>query len=116
MIPTLPVNIIFWDSTSPKVYKSRVRFDAQSDVLVNGMSVQVEVETKTIEDTLYIPVEAIFEDKERFYVYLRTPGGGNKEVDVKIGESNDRFVQILEGLNENDVIYLYRPHAGRTRE
>ena len=116
MIPTLPVNIIFWDSTSPKVYKSRIRFDHQSDVLVNGMSVQVEVETQIIEDTLYIPVEAIFEDKERFYVYLQTPGGGNKEVDVKIGESNDRFVQILEGLNENDVIYLYRPHAGRTRD
>ena len=41
-------------------------------------------------------------------------GGGNKEVDVKIGESNDRFVQILDGLKEDDVIYLYRPHQGRT--
>ena len=114
MIPTLPVNIIFWDSTSPKVYKSRIRFDKQSELLVNGMSVQIEVITSTIKDTLFIPVEAIFEDKERFYVYLMTPGGGNKEVDVKIGESNDRFVQILDGLNENDIIYLYRPHQGRT--
>ncbi|MBE6367956.1 MAG: biotin/lipoyl-binding protein [Lentisphaerae bacterium] len=114
MIPTLPVNIIFWDSTSPKVYKSRIRFDKQSEMLVNGMSVQIEVITNTIKDTLFIPVEAIFEDKERFYVYLQTPGGGNREVDVKIGESNDRFVQILDGLQENDVIYLYRPHQGRT--
>ena len=114
MIPTLPVNIIFWDSSSPKVYKSRIRFDKQSELLVNGMSVQIEVITSTIKDTLFIPVEAIFEDKERFYVYLQTPGGGNKEVDVKIGESNDRFVQILDGLKENDIIYLYRPHQGRT--
>ena len=114
LIPTLPVNIIFWDSSSPKVYKSRIRFDKQSEMLVNGMSVQIEVITNTIKDTLFIPVEAIFEDKERFYVYLQTPGGGNKEVDVKIGESNDRFVQILDGLKENDVIYLYRPHQGRT--
>ena len=116
VIPTLPVNIIFWDSTSPKVYKSRIRFDKQSDLLVNGMSVQIEVITNTIKDTLFIPVEAIFEDKERFYVYLQTPGGGNKEVDVKIGESNDRFVQILDGLKENDIIYLYRPHQGRTED
>ena len=113
-IPTLPVNIIFWDSTSPKVYKSRIRFDKQDDMLVNGMSVQIEVITNTIKDTLFVPVEAIFEDKERFYVYMQTPGGGNREVDVKIGESNDRFVQILEGLQEEDVIYLYRPHQGRT--
>ena len=116
MIPTLPVNIIFWDSSSPKVYKSRIKFDQQSDLLVNGMSVQIEVITNTIKDTLFVPVESIFEDKERFYVYLQTPGGGNKEVDVKIGESNDRFVQILDGLKENDVIYLYRPHEGRTGE
>ena len=114
VIPTLPVNIIFWDSTSPKVYKSRIRFDKQSELLVNGMSVQIEVITNTIKDTLFIPVEAIFEDKERFYVYKQTPGGGNTEVDVKIGESNDRFVQILDGLQEDDVIYLYRPHQGRT--
>ena len=78
------------------------------------MSVQIEVITNTIKDTLFIPVEAIFEDKERFYVYLQTPNGGNREVDVKIGQSNERFVQILDGLNENDVIYLYRPHEGRT--
>ena len=116
MIPTLPVNIIFWDSSSPKVYKSRIKFDQQSDLLVNGMSVQIEVITNTIKDTLFVPVESIFEDKERFYVYLQTPGGGNKEVDVKIGESNDRFVQILDGLKEDDVIYLYRPHEGRTGE
>lgn len=114
MIPTLPVNIIFWDSTSPKVYKSSIRFDKQSELLVNGMSVQVEVVTNTIKDTLFVPVESIFEDKERFYVYKQTPGGGNVEVDVKIGESNERFVQILEGLAEDDVIYLYRPHEGRT--
>ncbi len=113
-IPTLPVNIIFWDSTSPKVYKSRIRFDEQSEVLVNGMSVQIEVITNTIKDTLFVPVESIFEDKGRFFVYLQTPGGGSREADVKIGESNERFVQILEGLEENDVIYLYRPHQGRT--
>ena len=116
MIPTLPVNIIFWDSSSPKVYKSRIRFDHQSSLLVNGMSVQIEVITNTIKDTLFIPVEAVFEDKERFYVYMQTPGGGNKEVDIKIGESNDRFVQILDGLKDDDMIYLYRPHEGRTAE
>ncbi len=112
-IPTLPVNIIFWDSSSPKVYKSRIKFDQQSELLVNGMSVQVEIITKTLNNVLFVPVEAIFEDKERFFVYLQTPGGGNREVDVKIGASNDRYVEITEGLNEGDSIYLYRPYEGR---
>jgi multidrug efflux pump subunit AcrA (membrane-fusion protein) len=115
MIPTLPVNIIFWDSTSPKVYKSTIRFDEQSPILVNGMSVQIEVTTGEIAGALFVPVEAIFQDKERYYVYLQTPEGGSKEVDVKIGQSNDRFVEILEGINEGDVVFLYRPHQGRTK-
>ncbi|MBE6379510.1 MAG: HlyD family efflux transporter periplasmic adaptor subunit [Lentisphaerae bacterium] len=113
MIPTLPVNIIFWDSSSPKVYKSTIRFDKQSPILVNGMSVQIEVTTGVIKDTLFVPVEAIFQDKERYYVYMQT-SGGSKEVDVKIGQSNDRFVEILDGISEGDVVYLYRPHQGRT--
>ena len=113
-IPTLPVNVIFWDSGSPKVYKSRVKFDKQSDLLVNGMSVQIEIVTNTLKDVLFVPVEAIFEDKERFFVYVQEPLGGSREADVVIGESNDRFVEIKEGLSENDVIYLYRPYEGRS--
>ena len=113
-IPTLPVNVIFWDSGSPKVYKSRVKFDKQSDLLVNGMSVQIEIVTNTLKDVLFVPVEAIFEDKERFFVYVQEPQGGSREADVVIGESNARFVEIKEGLRENDVIYLYRPYEGRT--
>ena len=35
---------------------------------------------------------------------------GSKEVDVEIGESNDNFVQIKSGLEEGDVVYLYRPY------
>jgi len=113
-IPTLPVNVIFWDSGSPKVYKSRIKFDRQSDLLVNGMSVQIEIVTNTLKNVLFVPVEAIFEDKERFFVYVQEPNGGSREADVVIGESNDRFVEIKEGIAENDVIYLYRPYEGRT--
>ncbi len=108
-IDTLPVNLVNWDSTSPKIYKSKIKFDAQSPVLVNGMSVQINIVTKVIPKTLFVPVEAVFEDNDRFFVYR---GGltGPKEVDVTIGESNDNFVQITEGLEEGDVVYLYRPY------
>ena len=114
-IATLPVNLISWDSSSPKIYKSRIRFDSQSPLLVNGMSVQISIVTKTIPKTLFVPVEAVFEDSDRFFVY-RGSLTGPKEVDVKIGESNDSFVQILEGLEEGDVVYLYRPYQKKDSE
>ena len=108
-IDTLPVNLVNWDASSPKIYKSKIKLDQQSPKLVNGMSVQINIVTKTIPNTLAVPVEAVFEDNDRFFVYRATLTGP-KEVDVKIGESNDNFVQITEGLKEGNVVYLYRPY------
>ncbi|MDD3117627.1 MAG: efflux RND transporter periplasmic adaptor subunit [Victivallales bacterium] len=108
-IDTLPVNLVYWDSSSPKVYKSKIKLDQQSAKLVSGMSVQINIVTRTIQNTIFVPVEAVFEDDDRFFVY-RTGVGGPKEVDVKIGVSNDNFVQIMEGLKEGDMVCLYQPY------
>ena len=108
-IATLPVNMVSWDSASPKVYKAKIQFDKQSPLLVNGMSVQLNIVTKIIPQTLFVPVEAVFEDNDRFYVFKHTIGGV-EEQDVKLGESNDNFVQITEGIEEGDIVYLYRPY------
>ena len=108
-IATLPVNMVSWDSASPKIYKTKLKLDKQSAKLVNGMSVQIHVVTKVIPKVLFVPIEAVFEENDRFFVY-RSGLGGPQEVTVEIGESNDNFVQIKSGLRENDVVYLYRPY------
>ena len=38
------------------------------------------------------------------------------ETAVSIGESNDNFVQITDGLEEGDVVYLYRPYDKKQSE
>lgn len=114
-IATLPVHQISWDSASPKVYNSRIELDRQDPRLVNGMSVQIEVISRVIKNTLFIPVEAVFERQSSFYVYRRV-GGVPKETPVSVGESNDNFVQITDGLAEGDVVYLYRPYDKKQTE
>ena len=108
-IATLPVNMVSWDSASPKIYKTKLKLNKQSSKLVNGMSVQIHVVTKVIPKVLFVPIEAVFEENDRFFVY-RSGLGGPQEVTVEIGESNDNFVQIKSGLKEDDVVYLYRPY------
>ncbi len=114
-IATLPVNQISWDSASPKVYSSRITLDHQDPQLVNGMSVQIEVISRIVKNTLFIPVEAVFERQSSFYVY-RSVEGSPKETPVSIGEANDNFVQITDGLEEGDVVYLYRPYDKKQSE
>ncbi|MDD4180197.1 MAG: HlyD family efflux transporter periplasmic adaptor subunit [Victivallaceae bacterium] len=114
-IETLPVNMIIWDRNSPKIYKSVIELDKQESALVSGVNVQVNIVTKTIKNTLFVPLEAVFEDKERFVVYKHS-FGSPKEVEVKLGESNDNSVQILSGLEEGDEVYLYRPYQKKGQD
>ena len=107
-IDTLPVYLITWDTSSPKIYKTKVKLDFQSPRLVNGMSTQVNIVAKTLRKVLAVPVEAVFEEGDRCFVYRMTPGGP-REVDVTIGESNDNMVEIRKGLEEGDTVCLYRP-------
>ena len=114
-IATLPVNQIFWDDSSPKIYRSRITLDQQDPRLVNGMTVQLDVVSEVLKNVLFIPVEAVFEDDSRFFVY-RNVDGSPEEVDVKIGRSNDNFVEITDGLKDGDIVYLYRPYQKKQTE
>jgi HlyD family secretion protein len=72
------------------------------------MSVQVEVVSKILSDVLFVPVEAVFEEAGNLIVYVKTENGPEKKV-VKIGEANNSYVQIIDGIEEGDEVYLYRP-------
>jgi len=111
-IATVPVNVLFWDTNSPKIYKSKIELTEGGEQLVNGMSVQLEVITDVVKDVLSVPVEAVFEQGNNFLVYKES-APGPKEVPVTLGRSNDTLVEITEGVAEGDVVYLYRPFQKR---
>ena len=90
-------------------------FQEEYTAVSSNTTVQIEVISRVIKNTLFIPVEAVFERQSSFYVYRRV-GGTPKETAVSIGESNDNFVQITDGLEEGDVVYLYRPYDKKQSE
>ncbi len=107
-IALLPVNLIFWDRTSPKIYNSEVELDVQDPALVSGMSVQIEIITETLKDVISVPIESVFEEEGKYFVYLKN-GDKPKTAYVTLGISNDNYVHIKTGLGEGDTVYLYRP-------
>ncbi len=108
-IASLPVNLIHWDRNSPKIYHSTIKLKKQDSRLVSGMSVQVEIINRELKDVLFIPIEAVFEEGGNYFVYKKSLGNP-KRINIRIGAANDNFVEILEGLEESDVVYLYRPY------
>jgi len=107
-IAMVPVNQLYWDSSSPKIYKSVITLNKQNDKLVSGTNVQIEVITDSLSDVVNIPVEAVFEEDGEYFVYLKGVLKAKKKV-VKLGKSNDNYVHIIDGLDEGDKVYLYRP-------
>ena len=114
-IATLPVNQMYWDETSPKIYPSRISLEVQDPQLVNGMSVIVEVVSSILHDVISVPMEAVFENDKGFFVFVNR-NGNPEEVPVEIRESNDTAVRITEGLEDGDVVYLYRPYQKKQSE
>jgi RND family efflux transporter MFP subunit len=108
-IATLPVNQMYWDETSPKIYPSRIALEVQDPQLVNGMSVIVEIVSSILHDVISVPMEAVFENDKGFFVFVNR-NGSPEEVPVIVGDSNDTAVCITEGLEDGDVVYLYRPY------
>ncbi len=111
-IAALPVNIIPWDKSTPKIYRTIVTFRDNNPKIVSGMSVQVEVVSKILRNVIHIPIEAVFEEGGQLLVYRKALAGPEK-VSVKIGASSDSAVEILEGLKEGDEVFLYRPFQAK---
>ncbi len=107
-ISPLPILLIPWDPSSAKAYKSTIQFYCDDPRVVSGINVRVEIVTRVLENVFFIPVEAVFEKSGQFFVY-RDNNGQPEEVIVEIGASNDNYVEIQSGLNDEDVVYLYRP-------
>ena len=112
-IASLPVHTIPWDKSTPKIYRTVVSFNGRNPRIVSGMSVQVEVVSKILNQVISIPIEAVFEEGGQLLVYRKSLSGPEK-VNVKIGASSDNAVQILEGLEEGDEVFLYRPFQGKS--
>ena len=90
-----------------------VAFDGQDPRIVSGMSVQVEVVSRTLHNVISIPIEAVFEEGGQLLVYRKALSGPEK-VHVKIGASSDNAVEIKEGLKEGDEVFLYRPFQSKS--
>lgn len=98
-------------SSDVKVYQSIVSIDNLDERgLKPGMSAEVTVLADEIkEPVLVMPIQSVVGNVamgEKRKVYVLDASGNPKERDVVVGKSNDKFVQILEGVAEGEKVVL----------
>ncbi|MCD6355189.1 MAG: efflux RND transporter periplasmic adaptor subunit [Prolixibacteraceae bacterium] len=91
-----------------KVFEVRIRVFGKITDLKPAMTTSNIIETDLFPDTLFIPSETIFENDSLQFVYLKTGNTIVKKV-VDVGDKNENFTLVREGLNKGDEVLLTIP-------
>jgi len=100
-------NRISWDPSSPKAFNIKIDVKGNDERLVSGMTARVEIFVEEIKDVLVVPIESVFVEEDKNYLYRHTQGNPEK-VFVETKQSNEHFVAV-EGVAEGDRVYLFDP-------
>ncbi len=106
-ISDMATRLVFWDRSSPKIYPTVINLEQNDPSLRPGMTVEVELISEVIVHVLFVPVEALFVKEGKIFCQIKKKVG-SEERQVSIGRSSSSFVEILEGLDEGDRIFLSR--------
>jgi len=84
---------------------AEVVIDNPDDKIVLGLDAKVKILTASVENVLLLPVEAMNADKQGDFVYVVENGMAVRR-DVVSGISSTEFIEIKEGISENDKVIL----------
>ncbi|MEM7682740.1 MAG: HlyD family efflux transporter periplasmic adaptor subunit [Planctomycetota bacterium] len=74
-----------------------------------GMSCQGRVKIGRVENLLAAPIQAVFTEGQRHFVYTGAGGDKVRAVDVTLGQAGESFVVIESGLEPGDRVLLREP-------
>jgi hypothetical protein len=89
-----------------KEYATLVRIEGQPEGLKPGMTAEVEILVAYLPpSTLSIPVAAIVQNRDKFLCWVRK-GEKVERKPLLLGMSNDKFVEVKDGLVEGEEVLL----------
>ena len=96
-----------WRGNSVKEYETIVSIDdlPRDAGLRPGMTAEVKVLIKTLENVLSVPVQAVTEWGDHHVCYVVSSLGIDRRA-VKVGDSNEQRIQIVAGLEEGERVAL----------
>ncbi len=117
-VAVLPDKGSWWSNPNTRLYPATIaikalesptpeQIKAYSDMRP-GMSCKLEILSAQIDSCLYVPVQCVVLDKGETTAFIHE-GSGARQVKVKVGRSNEKFVEVLEGLVDDQEVLLAPP-------
>ena len=103
------------NNTKIKVFPVSIYLNETNKDLLPGLTVSCRIIIDKLEDVLYVPIDAVFTEIGKNYVYKKS-GKGFKKIEVETGRSNSDYTIIVNGLEEQDVVALTDPFYVEKKE
>jgi multidrug efflux pump subunit AcrA (membrane-fusion protein) len=87
------------------------KYDKSYPQLRSGMNCRVTVKADSVPECLQVPVLAVFSEGGKHHCLL-VDGPKTTKVEVTIGSTNGRNVEIQSGLEVGNRVALHDPSAG----
>ncbi|MCK9408326.1 MAG: HlyD family efflux transporter periplasmic adaptor subunit [Bacteriovoracaceae bacterium] len=94
-------------NSDSKVFEVRIIINDRDTTLRPAMTTSNEINVAKLSNVLSIPLEAVHTQDTITFVYVKK--GGVIKQEVKLGLQNDNAAVVLQGLGENDKIFLSPP-------
>ncbi len=93
-------------NSDTKMFEVLSRLDISDPNLRPSMTTGNEIIIKSFDDAIYIPLECVHTESDGIpFVYTKNK---TKQV-VVLGDANDKFVMVNEGLKSGTAVYRYTP-------
>ena len=87
-----------------KEYATIVKIDGQPEGLRPGMTAEAEILIAQLKGVLTLPVSAIVERRAQYLCWVRTPAGKVERRELVLGQSDDQFVHVKDGVASGDQV------------
>jgi len=96
-------------NTDSKVFQVNIEINESDTTLRPAMTTGNTIIAEVIPDVIFVPLEALHSQGDTLTYVLVKDGISYQKKEVVIGKSNDDEAIVLEGLSEDDVVYLSNP-------
>ncbi len=92
-------------SSDTKVYETVVTIDEEVDAIKPGMTAVVEIHVASLSNVITVPVTSIIQIGNQSWCFIKD-GSGHKEVQIELGMTNERFVEVKSGLKPDQEVVI----------
>lgn len=96
-----------------KYFEVKIALDATDPRLRPGMTTRATIHAQEAEETITIPLHAIFNDAQQTYCYVYNLQDKYEKRNIQLGISNEQWAEVKTGLSEGERVCCLNPFDSR---